>query len=217
MKKSLRRGALLASVLDGKTEWGECCGCPVAETIPGESEEMARLAGVCDLSPLPRTGAKGECAETAPPVNTAAINANGEMFCRLGADEILALSAPDGGAPEMGEIMPRPRITIPRRDSHCQIGLCGTRGAEVLARLCAVPPPQAPALLQTRFADIDGLIIPEPRMAAGAFYLLADAGYAEHLWRAVCAAAARLGGGAIGRKQWLLLMREKSKKPAAKK
>ncbi|MBE8158743.1 MAG: hypothetical protein HAW59_05075 [Betaproteobacteria bacterium] len=197
----------LAFAFDEQTQWGESENAAIAETVDGESETAARLAGVCDLSPLPRIGALGKCAKT-PPINAAKIAADGAMVCRLGDAEILVLAAPGGGAVRAENFMPSPRMLVSRRDSHCLLGLGGARAAETLARLCAVPPPKFPALLQTRVAEISALVIPEPRIAVGAFYLLADIGYAEHIWDEVRAVAERLGGGVHGRKQWLALMAE---------
>ena len=170
MSGGLKWRSPLAFLFGEKTQWGECENAAIAEFVPGETEAAAQCAGVCDLSPLPRTGAIGECPKT-PPINAVELAKDGALVCRLGGDEILILPAPDGTA--ASKILPAPRLIIPRRDSHCQIGVCGARAAEVLARLCAVLPPQFPALLQTRVADISAIIVPEPRIAAGSFYLLA--------------------------------------------
>ncbi|MGI9297647.1 MAG: hypothetical protein ACR2QC_07095 [Gammaproteobacteria bacterium] len=197
---NLRRGALMSKFADD-AQWTECDGCEVAESFAAES--VSPPAGVCDLSPLPRVGAKGECAAAAPPPNTFAAMPDGALCCRLGADEILILASPSGGRAEIDKtIMPSPRVHIPRRDSHCQIGLCGAEAENVLARLCAVPPPRKNELLQTRVADISAIVVSESRAAGGAFYLLADAGYAVHLWEEVVDVAVRIGGGIIGWKQW---------------
>lgn len=199
--KFLWRGPLAAAFCE-KTQWKKCGDSAIAETVPGESAAAAKRAGVCDLSPLPRFGAAGECSDSAPPLNAAAISEDGGIVCRLGEDEILVLASPAGKTAAAKQYMPAPRLLIPRRDSHCQIGVRGARAADVLARLCAAPPPEFPALLQTRAAETAALIIPEPRIAAGAFYILADSGYAAHVWEAVCETALRLDGCIHGRKLW---------------
>lgn len=200
----------LSSCFDDKAQWQPCGDATIVEST-GAADESAMLeqAGFCDLSALPRLGAKGDCAKSAPPINTTALLDDGTMCCRLGADEVLLLAAADGSAPVLNSIMPTPRLLLPRRDSHCQIGLAGTRAKEVLARLCAVPPPASPALLQTRAAHLSVVIVAEPRGTKDAFYLLADSGYAGALWEEITAAAIPLGGGACGWQPWRALLNQK--------
>lgn len=205
MKTTLQWRGPLAGVFDEQTQWSACADGEIAEVVSNETETAAQVAGVCDLSALPRVGALGECAKT-PDINAAEIGKSGAMVCRLGESEILVLAAPGGGKARAEEFMPKPRLIIPRRDSHCFIGLGGARAREVLARLCAAPLPQFPELSQTRVAEIAAIVVPEPRAASSAFYLLADSGYAEHLWEEVSETAEHLGGGVHGRKQWTALL-----------
>ena len=203
------RGPLESAFANGAdgAEWADCGDSRIVESCASDSGSFS--TGVCDLSPLPRTGAKGECAAAAPPPNTSAAFADGSLCCRLGADEILILASPDGAHANISEsVMPSPRLIIPRRDSHCQIGLYGAAAKSALARLCAVPPPCKNELLQTRVADVSAIVVCEPR-AAGAFYILTDCGYAMHLWEAVVAAVKSAGGGVAGWKQWRTLFAEK--------
>ena len=180
-------------------EWADCGDAELPELL--EDEITATAAGICDLSALPRIGGKGECADNAPAPNHAVVLPEGGMCCRLSDNEILLLSAADGKAASMEHMMPSPRLLIPRRDSHCLFGLCGEQSAAVLARLCAIPPPKPPHLAQTIVADIGAIIVAEPH-TDNAFYLLADNGYAVHLWNSLNAAAKAIGGGMIGWKQW---------------
>lgn len=185
-------------------EWADCGDSRIAESFA--AEPIAPPVGVCDLSPLPRAGAKGECAAAAPMPNFAAPMPDGSLFCRLGADEVLILSPLSGAAANVDKTaMPSPRIFLPRRDSHCQIGLCGAAADAALSRLCAMPPPRDGALLQTRIADVSAIIVAESRAADGAFYLLTERGYAMHLWREIAAAVAAVGGGIVGWRQWRAL------------
>ena len=183
-------------------EWQSPLAAAVEGATDNGDEERAARAGVCDLSSLPREGAKGECAAAAPPINAAAIFGE-SLCCRLGGDEILALSQ-NGAAAELGECIPSPRTRIPRRDSHCQVGLCGAKAAEVLSELCAVPLPPPLGVLQTRVAELSAIVVAvsSAKTDAAAFYLLADRGYAAHLWDALLAAARFRNGGMIGWRQW---------------
>lgn len=212
----MRRGPL-ASEFAEDAQRKECDGCEIVESFAGES--VSPPVAVCDLSPLPRIGAKGECAAAAPLPNTYSVMPDGALCCRLGADEVLILSSPSGrgGGGIDKKIMPAPRVHIPRRDSHCQIGLCGTESAAVLARLCAVPPPQKNELLQTRVADVSAIVVCESRAENGALYLLTDAGYAVHLWESVVRVAVKIGGGVVGWKQWRDSFAAKKPRGAAKK
>lgn len=190
----------LASIFAEDAQWTECGDSEIVESFAGESASPP--AGVCDLSPLSRAGAKGECSAAAPPPNTSALMPDGALCCRLGADEVLLLATLSSAAIAVDKkIMPLPRVLIPRRDSYCQIGLCGAESTAVLARLCAVPPPLGNELLQTRVAEVSAIVVAEPRVA-GVFYLLTDSGYAVHLWKAVVVAAAKTGGGVVGWTQW---------------
>ncbi len=164
--------------------------------------QNAQKVGLCDLSPLSRIGGKGKITKNAPAVNTMEIKDH-LLFCRVGEDEAFVLSTNEDKA-VLGDYLPQPRIHIPRRDSHCQIGLCGAHADEVLARLCSISPPQYPHLLQTRAADLSVLIIPAiaESNAQPAYYILADSGYALHIWNALYSVATKLGGGIIGWKQW---------------
>ena len=170
MNDPLRWRSPLSSLFDSNAQWRQCGDADIVEST-GATDEAAVLeqAGICDLSALPRCGARGDCSESAPPVNAAALMNDGTMCCRLDADEVLLLAATDGAAPVLAQIMPQPRLSLPRRDSHCQIGLAGSRAKEVLARLCALPPPLPPALLQTRISHLSTVIVAEPRPAATPF------------------------------------------------
>lgn len=220
------RSPLESFFADGanETQWADCGDSRIVESFSGETENPA--AGICDLSPFLRAGAKGAFADNAPPPNTFIITETAEaensLCCRLSADEVFVLAtSPDANAAIPESVIPSPRILIPRRDSHCQIGLCGAAARAVLARLCAVPPPSENELLQTRVAEVSALVVCESRIKENAFYLLSDSGYALHLWNAVVAAADKVGGGIIGWKQWRTFFAvsesESAKSPKTKK
>jgi hypothetical protein len=147
-------------------------------------------------------GAKGDTEKRVPNINHSAVMKTGSLCCRLSADEFLLLAAPDGTAPELSEVLPKPRLLLPRRDSHCCLGLCGWRAPEMLSLLCAVAPPEKDELLQTRVAEIGALVIRDARTDVPAFNLLVDSGYAMHLWDAIRHAATARNGSVIGWRQW---------------
>ena len=167
-----------------------------ADTPPADT---LKNVGLCDLSSLPRGGAKGDIKE-----NTLAINgvmdSNNGLYCRLGKDELLTLASIKGVLPNIKEIMPQPRLMLPRQDSHCQIGLCGSQATHILARVCALAAPPQHQLLQTRIADISAIIISVA--PTDIFYILADSGYALHLWERLLEAATHAGGGIVNFDQW---------------
>ena len=186
----------LATVFDADVTWAK--DVDIVESLADELQSPP--AGVCDLSALPRSGFKGDCLDNAPPTNTSKADDNGVLCCRLSEDEVLLLSSSPGLKPATN--MMTPRIDIARRDSHCQIGVCGERAAAVLSRLCAVPPPANHEIVQTRVAEVSAIIVAEPRAKDNTFYVLSDSAYAQHLWESLFAAVKHENGGIIGWQQW---------------
>lgn len=205
----------LSGVLDDSASWTEFKDSDIVQSFAKEPNSPP--AAICDLSPLMREGAKGECASAAPPVNFSRPETDGGLCCRLGEDELFILASANGeGGKIREEDMPHPTVVIPRRDSHCQIGLCGEQASAVLARVCAVPPPQDHELAQTRVADVSAIIISDPRAKLPAFHILTDSGYASHLWHSLQSAVQAVQGAPIGHTQWKSLFSDsrssKSKK-----
>ena len=178
----------------------------IINTLQKEGEPS--LLAFCDLSPLLRTGIKFESTTTPlPPVNQTAVAAGGEILCRLGEDELLLLAAPDGQM-NTKDTLPAASVEIPRRDGLCWIGLCGERANDLLARLCAAPPPVSPNLSQTVVADIGAILIPDGRTKTPTYHLLTDIGYAEYLWLSISKVAESLQGAPIGWENWKSLYKK---------
>ena len=188
----------LVDIADAAAQWRDLGDTEIIEETGGKAN--AEVLGWCDLSPLPRTGAKGRMKKQVPPINGVKTAASGALHCRLSEDEFLFLSAADGAPLDLS--MMSARLWLPRRDSHCWLGLCGARADEVLSVLCAVLPPAAGELLQTQAAAVAAIIIHASATSCPAYHILADSGYAHHLWDAVAAAAIPRGGNVIGWRQW---------------
>lgn len=200
--------------LAGAAEWLDRGDGHLAEVVDESDAARARHAGLCDLSPLPRLGARGAFA--APLEVNAVRFAGGAACCRLSDEEAIVLAdallpaarrrSADAEADfdrlegALAAFMPAPRLHIPRRDSHCQIGLCGGQMEALLSRLCLLPPPASGEALQTRVADIDAIVVGDPR--ARAVHLLAESSFAIHLWEAISEAAKKCGGGPVGYRAW---------------
>jgi len=207
---------------DADASWLVTGDSEIVETLGGDETTRSLLAGVCDLSPLPRAGGKGVFAaslkDKLPPVNRAvalaqvnrAVAFDGGVCCRLAENEILFLCLDGKENAAEADLMNAQSalfdggfVNMMRRESHCQIGLCGENAAAVLSSLCALPPPLPGVVLQTRAAETSVLLIGAPQSAdKPVFYLLADSGYAVHLWEELVHTAQRFDGGAIGWRAW---------------
>lgn len=191
----------LAATADPTAQWRTVGDADIVEEAGGEAD--ARVLAWCDLSPLPRSGAKGVMQQP-PPVNGVQLTPAGVLSCRLSEDEFLFLPAADATPRELAPPAPAltARVWLPRRDSHCWLGLCGAGADEVLSLLCAVPPPLPGQLLQTRVANVSAILLCAPGACVPAYHLLADSGYALHLWEALTAVVAPRGGGVVGWRHW---------------
>ena len=146
-------------------EWRAIADSEIIETTNGDEMQFAAVAGVCDLSPLPRSGGKGICTPSLPQVNQSVVLDGGGVCCRLAKDELLLLADDGSESANIADIVDLFQgrfMHILRRDSHCQIGLCGERAVAVLSEVCALPPPLPGVVLQSRAADIGVFIIGAP-------------------------------------------------------
>lgn len=180
--------------------------------------ERAALShlGLADLSPCPRAGFKGPgTAEwldaegvTVPAINRASRAAAGELVVRLGAREVLLLSASE--APSLPDILQSawaaspvsPRgYPVPRQDSHFWLLLAGEHAPACMAKLCAVD------LRPHRFAELEvaqtqamrlSVIIIRDAGSRPAFHLLGDSASAEYAWDCLVDAMRELNGRPVG-------------------
>ena len=194
---NMRWQSPLASVADIGAQWRAVEDADIVEDTG--SEASPQVLAWCDLSPLPRRGVKG-VMQSPPPINGVQQMPAGELHCRLSEEEFLFLAAADGTLSTVE--METARVWLPRRETHCWLGLCGDRAAELLSLLCAVPLPVEGQLLQTRVAEVSVLLLSAPGASCPAYYLLAASGYALHVWESLTEAGAPYGGGAVGWRQW---------------
>jgi sarcosine oxidase subunit gamma len=189
---------------------------------PAADLALAHRLGLADLSPLPRTGFKGQGAVewlaeqsivVGPDSNRGYRQFGGVMALRLAPTEVMVVDSVEGegrliagldAAWRWGEERPRRPIgyPMPRADSHCWFAVTGTHAAEMFAKLCGVDLrahrfPDG-MIAQTSIARMSGIILRRDFRDTHAFYLLADSASAEYLWDCLYDAMGEFDGGAIG-------------------
>lgn len=214
MSEDIKWHSPLHALSDAQAKRRTIADAEIVEAMPDNASEKmhAQQVGVCDLSPLPRIGGKGVCNASVPAVNHAVAVDNKSGICiRLGEDELLILSDDaheSAKIASLNQFFDKVHCPILRRESHCQIGLCGAQADLALAEMCAVPPPSSGEIAQTIVADVGALVVGVPD--ASYYYILADSGYAVHVWQHLLSAVTRLGGGVIGWQMWRSLRNNKS-------
>lgn len=208
-----RRSFVYPRLVAAGAEFADIGDAAVATGFPGRE---APPLGLCDLSPLPRTGIRGPRAlqwvrEQGWPVpevnNTAGATAAGDLVLRLGDRELLVTAAPYGDGEAVRTLEAAVPGTgawgVPRRDSHCSFALCGSAAVSCLHKLCGVDlrahafPPGSVA--QTSVARLNAIVCRPPGDSEGrCFHLLADSAAALWLWDVLLDAMAGLGGGPLG-------------------
>jgi sarcosine oxidase subunit gamma len=184
--------------------------------------ETAKLLGLADLSPLPRTGFKGTGAvewlqaqglEIGAESNRGYRQAGGEVALRLAPTEIFLIGSLAGGgalierlnqAWSWGSEKPRKLIgyPMPRADSHAWFALSGRAAPEMFAKICGVDLRldkfEPGRIAQTSIAKMSGIILRQDQGATPVFHLLADSASADYLWEALLDAMAEFGGAPVG-------------------
>ena len=182
----------------------------------GEARALSSL-GFVDLSPLPRTGFKGDGVagwlaaqgfEIGAASNRAYPQAGGALAVRLAPDEVLVLEGLAGGAgicarldaawaPVAGDFWP-----VPRRDGTFWFLVTGEHAATVFAKVCGVDlrPAKFPnhAVAQTSVARMSAIVLRDDLGAVPAFHLLGDSASARYMWRCLADAADEFGGRPVG-------------------
>ena len=207
-----RRSFIYPRLLGAGAEFASIGDAAVAVAYPARAVPPLGLA---DLSPLPRTGAKGPRAldwmrEQGWPVpadnNTAAATAAGDLVLRLGDRELLVMAAPGGDGEAVRQLdaaIPGGGAwQVPRRDSHCAFALRGDDAVACLNKLCGIDlrPAAFPAgsIAQTSVARLNAVVCRPPEGAGQGFHLLADSASAIWLWDVLLDAMAEYDGGPIG-------------------
>ena len=182
----------------------------------GEAAALSTL-GYADLSPLPRTGFKGDGAVDwlaaqgigiGAASNRATRQADGTLAARLAPGEVLVLEGLGEGAetcerldaawtPDAGAFWP-----VPRRDGAFWFLVTGEHAATMFAKLCGVDlrPAKFPnhAVAQTSVARLSAIVIRDDLGAVPAFHLLGDSASARYMWRCLADAAQEFGGRPVG-------------------
>ena len=189
--------------------------------VPAETER-AKLLGLADLSPLPRTGFKGSGAvewlqaqglEIGAESNRGYRQPGGEVALRLAPTEIFLIDSLAGSgalierlnqAWSWGSEKPRKLIgyPMPRADSHAWFALSGRAAPEMFAKICGIDLRldkfESGRIAQTSIAKMSGIILRQDQGATPLFHLLADSASADYLWEALRDAMAEFGGAPVG-------------------
>lgn len=190
----------------------------VAARYAGGDETQALIGlGIADLSPLPRTGFKGDGAvdwlaaqgiAIGEASNHAYRQADGALAARLAPGEVLVLEGLAGGVgtcarldaawdPATGAFWP-----VPRRDGAFWFLVTGEHAATMFAKVCGVDLGPARfanhAVAQTSVARTNAIVVRDDLGAVPAFHLLGDSASARYMWRCLADAAAEFGGRPVG-------------------
>ncbi len=194
----------------------------VAASFGGEDEAgAARNLGLVDLSPLRRVGFKGAGAAdwlasqgvTVPEINRCAVQADGAMVFRLGANDLMistdiAATAhlPDRLSAAWSALENPPQTArgfpMPRQEGFCWFVLTGQHAAAAMAKICGVdlrPHKFAlGAIAQTSVARLSAVIVRNDINGTLAYHLFADSASAEYWWDCILDAMQEFNGSAAG-------------------
>ena len=184
---------------------------------PEAEADAARTLGLADLSGLPRSGFKGAAAIAwlgeqglgiGEASNRAYRQGDGVLAARLAPGEALLLPPPTGDGTAIDRLNRawqddgRLCFPVPRRDSHLWYRVLGDRGAEMMAKLCAVDlrPRSFPdlSIAQTSVARTGAIVIRDDIGPCPALHLLSDSASAAYLWRCLIDAMTEYGGRPVG-------------------
>lgn len=209
---------LLTPVLEARaTSWADRNESKVAAGFGESAEERAAAfanLALIDLSPLPRTGMRGDDLDdwlsagnyrVGDRPNGAWEQADGTLIARLSVDELLLLvdpcqSAPAAFAAPISESYQC--YSLRRRDSHCWLAVSGENAAAMLAKLCSVDFSASAfdnhAVAQTLIATMPCIVIRHDIGEQAVFYLLGDTSMARYLWECLEDAMAEFSGRLLG-------------------
>ncbi len=219
-----RRSFLYRTLVKAGARFVEINGAAVAEDFgaPEVEVQTARRMGLADLSPLPRSGFKGQGTvewlsaqgvDVPGESNRALRQSDGALALRLAPSEIMILGdlAGQGDLPAKlnqawdSEALPpkTPRgFPLPRDETHAWFLVMGTQASAMFAKLCAVDlrPQSFPGgqVAQTSLAKMTGTILRDDKGETPAFHVLADSASADYLWGCLLDAMAEFEGGPVG-------------------
>ncbi len=220
----LRRGFHYRTLVKAGARFVEINGAAVAGDYgaPEAEAQTARRLGLADLSPLPRTGFKGQGTvewlsgqgvEVPGESNRAVRQADGALALRLAPGEVMILGdmAGQGGLPaklnqawESAGLPPRPPrgFPLPREETHAWFLVTGAQAPAMFAKICAVDlrPQSFPGgqIAQTSVAKMTATLVRDDRDQVPAFHVLADSASADYLWSCLSDAMAEFEGGPVG-------------------
>jgi sarcosine oxidase subunit gamma len=203
-----------------RARFAEAAGAAVAVAFgseAGERDKAGRL-GLCDLSPLPRTGFKGWASAAwlerqglriAPEHNRAYPQADGTLIARLSPGEFLVLSSPAGDTSSVQRLEAAWSMDgadgcylVPRADSHAWFLVTGSQAAAMFAKICGIDlRPHRFAdltIAQTSVARLSAIVIRADLAGMPGYHLLADSASAEFLYDVLLDAMEEFGGGPVG-------------------
>lgn len=219
-----RRSFVYRRLQQRGAEFGEVQGAAVALSFGNSSTEQRQAAslGLCDLSPLPRTGFKGpgtpdwlagQGVVVPAASNLAARQPEGSVALRLAPNELFIIGDVHGRGtlvetldrdwPQTGTPPATPRgFPVPRADSHAWFCLTGTHASATFAKICGVDLRPATfadcTIAQTSLARLSAIIARVDIGAVTAFHVLADSASAEYLWDCLLDAMDEFGGRPVG-------------------
>ena len=188
----------------------------IAASYSADDSEQARNCGLCDLTPVIRTGWRGKTVaehlqSLGYPVpenpNQALTKDSGETLVRLSRTEFWVLGSLQDMGTAVTEAARQPSLgsdcyPLFCQDSHAWLMLSGDHCAGVMAKLCGVDmraqsfPPGSVA--QTSVARINAIVVHHQVAGTDVFSLLFDAGYHAYLWDVLQDAMAEFSGAPVG-------------------
>lgn len=189
--------------------------CPMSFGDEGEASAAANL-GIADLTALPRAGYKGwdmanwamaQGVSMGEP-NTATVQPDGSLACRLSAGELLMLGGLNGasdtidrlaGVWSMADAVCFP---VPRADTNFCLALTGRHIPEMMAKMCGIDlrPHRFVdgAIAQTSVARMNAILIRHDLGATYCLLVVADSASAVYMWECLSDAMAEFDGRPVG-------------------
>ena len=215
-----RRSFVYRELAARGARFGEVAGAAVALDYGDPEAERRSLGtlGLCDLSPLPRTGFKGPAAldwlraggaGALERDNRAETLEDGALAARLAPTEALIVDGPGAGG-DLCERLDAAHETAPRagchrvmrRDASFHFLLGGGRAADAMATLCGVDlgPRAFPegSVAQTSVARMSMIVIAAALGGVRGLHLLGDSASASYAWSVLLDAMSDDGGVPVG-------------------
>ena len=192
-------------------------GMVAADYGHADEADSARMLGLAELSPLPRSGFKGprmadwldsKGVPLGPESNRAYPVDNGILAARLAPSEVVLLNALSGDdAPivalekawsyDSAGVWP-----VPRRDASFWFAVTGEKSAAMFAKICGVDLRARSfanyAIAQTSVARTNCIVIRADIGEVSVFHLLGDSASASFMWTSLLDAMTEFRGTAVG-------------------